>query len=83
MFTNPTPGVVEVLATYLFASTQIEWPGTDGMTLETVVSAYYPVASRAGHVPGLAELKQRHMAQADALEEYFASVHPSGIEPDL
>lgn len=71
MCANRTESVVEVLATYLFASTRIEWPGTDGMDLETVVKAHYPVASRAGHVPGLAELKERHLVLADALEVFF------------
>ena len=64
--------LVEVLATYLFASTRIELPGTDGMSLETVVEACYPAALRAGHVPGFEELVQRHAGLTDALEEFFA-----------
>lgn len=63
--------VVEVLAAYLFASTRIDWPGTDGMDLETVVRAFYPAASQAGHVPDLAELRRRHEHLADALAEFF------------
>ena len=63
--------VVEVLAAYLFASTRIDWPGTDGMALETVVRAFYPAASQAGHVPDLAELSRRHEHLADALAEFF------------
>ena len=72
MLTNRVENVVDVLAAYLFASTRIEWPGSDGMDVETVVKAHYPAASRAGHVPKLAELKQRHLFLADALEEFFA-----------
>ena len=67
--------VVEVLAAYLFASTRIGWPGTDGMAVETVVRALYPAASQAGHVPDLAELKQQHVLLADALEVFFACFH--------
>ena len=75
MLTNRVENVVDVLAAYLFASTRIEWPGTDGMDLETVVKAHYLAATRAGHVPGLAVLKQRHTVLADALEEFFARAH--------
>jgi len=74
-----TTSLVEVLAAYLFASTRIDWPGTDGMDLETVVKAHYLAASRAGHVPGLEELKLQHALLADVVDAFFACTHPVEI----
>jgi len=62
--------VVELLTTYIFESPRAVWPGTDGMTLEDVVSCYRAEAA-AGHVPAETELCERHPELAGQLAAFF------------
>jgi len=64
--------VVELLTTYIFESPRAVWPGTDGMTLEDVVSCYRAEAA-AGHVPSEAELCEQHPELAGKLAAFFAT----------
>ncbi len=65
--------VVGLLAGQLLASPRFRCPGADGATVEEVVVAEYPGASRAGWVPGPAELASRYPDLADALASFFVS----------
>jgi hypothetical protein len=62
--------VVELLTTCIFESPRAGWPGTDGMTLEDVVSCYRAEAA-VGHVPSAAELCDRHPELAGELAAFF------------
>ena len=61
--------VAELLADYLLADELAEWPGTDGLTVEEAVCAFYNTEARAGHVPDPLELARRHPKLADKIAE--------------
>lgn len=65
------PALNAILLGHLRAMDPHFWPGIDGLTLEVVLDSYCHAAA-AGHVPGKAELLQRHPGLADAIEALFA-----------
>lgn len=63
--------VVQLLADYLLGSKLFRCPGVDGATIEDIVTTEYPVAVKAGHVPGLASLASSHPHLAVELGTFF------------
>ena len=68
---RPRERVVGLLAGYLLGSSRFRCPGMDGSTIEDVVAVEYPVACRAGWVPGPELLVADHPDLAEALASYF------------
>ena len=77
---TPTPdqreAVAELLARHLLACRRFDCPGADGMTVEMVVAAEYPVAAAAGWVPPPADLAAVHPELAAGLAAFVpAAAH--------
>ena len=71
-----SPALRDILLGHLRTIGVHYWPGVDGITLNGILSSYFP-AALAGQVPDKEELLRQHPKLAAELETFFTVSQPS------